>query len=64
MFGDRQQDHRQLLLVDLAVLVVVDASQDRLLEIEQILSVVILQQAKFATEPNPTPATNLLDQLQ
>jgi hypothetical protein len=42
MFGDRQQDHRQLLLVDLAVLVVVDASQDRLLEIEQILSVVIL----------------------
>ena len=46
VLGNGQKDHRQFFLVDLPVLVVVDSAQDRFLEIEKILSVVILKQKK------------------
>lgn len=42
VFRNRQQDHRQFFFVDLTVLIVVHAPKDRLLEVPQILSVVIL----------------------
>lgn len=42
-FGQRQEDHGELLPRDLAVLIVAHALKNRLLEILEILSVVILR---------------------
>ena len=42
MFGQGEQDHGEFLLVDFTVPVEVAATQDRLLNVEQILSVVVL----------------------
>lgn len=40
LLGQGQQDHGELLARDLALLVVADAPQDRLLELVQVLGVV------------------------
>lgn len=44
VLGQSQQDHRQLLLVDLPVLVEVDTLQDCVLKVMQVLSVIVLEQ--------------------
>lgn len=42
MFGEGKKDHRQFLLVYFAILIVVTAGEDRIFELLQVLSIIIL----------------------
>lgn len=43
VFGEGEQDHGEFLSVDLAIIIIVDSLQDRFLEVQKVLGVIILQ---------------------